>query len=345
MPRARISIADKQRLVDAHERGEDYLDLARQLGIHRGTAWAIVRRAADRDGVVALPRGGRRRAFIDNEIRDELVTIVEQHPTYTLLQLNAELRLRLPEKPHISTTSVARCLSNSLIVVKKMEDSPRERNSEVTKLARRDYAAWLMQIQVVAELVFIDEAGINLWLRRTRGRAPRGQRAVRVVNGRRGRNLTVIFAVSSQRGLLAHDIFEGGMTGDRFVQFLETVSDANAQQQMVMIFDNAPAHLRALGNQGPQFADRPHQVRRLPPYSPFLNLVEQAISAYKAMLKRDLEEIRPQLLDEEHDQRMAHLAQLSEQSIVAITPQHARHWYGLTQRNIPACLQMQDIIM
>ena len=79
-----------------------------------------------------------------------------------------------------------------------MEDSPRERNSEVTKLARRDYAAWLMQIQVVAELVFFDEAGINLWLRRTRGMAPRGQRAVRVVNGRRGRNLTVIFAVSSQ---------------------------------------------------------------------------------------------------------------------------------------------------
>ena len=49
MPRARISVADKQRLVDAHERGDDYVDLARQLGIQRGTAWAIVRRADQRD--------------------------------------------------------------------------------------------------------------------------------------------------------------------------------------------------------------------------------------------------------------------------------------------------------
>ena len=118
------------------------------MGIQQGTAWAIVRRAQDRGGVVAVPRGGRHRAFVDDDITATLVEIVEQHPTFTLVQLNAELRLRLPEKRRISTTSVARCLNNSLIVLKKMEDSPQERNSERTKWARRDYAGWLMQVQV-----------------------------------------------------------------------------------------------------------------------------------------------------------------------------------------------------
>ena len=110
------------------------------------------------------------------------------------------------------------------------------------------------------------------------------------------------------------------MIGERFFQFLETLLDTNAQQQIVIIFDNAPAHRRALDNQGPQFVDTPHQVQNLPPYSLFLNccLVEQAISAYKAMLKRSLEEIRGQPLTAEHDQRMAHLARLLEQSIVTI---------------------------
>lgn len=345
MPRARITVADKRRLVDAHERGDDYVDLARQLGIRRGTAWAIVRRADQRDGIVALPRGGRRRAVVDEEIRAALVAIVEEHPTYTLLQLNAELRLRLPHKRQISTTSVARCLTNSLIVMKKIEDSPAERNSEATKTARRNYAAWLMHVQAETELVFIDEAGINLWVRRTRGRAPRGQRAIRVVNGRRGQNLTIVFAISNRRGLLRHNLFEGGMKSERFIQFLETVSAANPQHRLTMIFDNAPAHRRALGDQGPRFADRPHNLRNLPPYSPFLNLVEQAISTFKAQLKRTLEEIRPQLLVEPHDYRMARLAQLSEQAVAAITPEYARNWYALTQQRILACLQMQDIFM
>ena len=48
---------------------------------------------------------------------------------------------------------------------------------------------------------------------------------MRAVNGRNGHNLTVVFAVRSRQGLLAHNIFEGGMTGERFVWFLETVSD------------------------------------------------------------------------------------------------------------------------
>ena len=73
--------------------------------------------------------------------------------------------------------------------------------------------------------------------------------------------------------------------------------------------------------------------------------MEQRISAYKAMLKRQLEEIRPQLLLEVHDVRMARLAQLSEQAVPAITQEHARSWFSLTQRNIPACLQLQDSIM
>lgn len=65
------------------------------------------------------------------------------------------------------------------------------------------------------ELIFFDEAGFNLWTARTRGRARIGENAVRVVAGRRGQNLTAIFAVSNERGLLAHDIYSGGTTNEK----------------------------------------------------------------------------------------------------------------------------------
>ena len=187
MPRTRISEADKVRLVRAFNDGGDYLELARALGIKRGTAWAIVNRAMARDGVVTLPRGGRRRVKVDDDIRRCLAHIVEENPIFTLLQLKAELEAQLPTKPLISTSTIARCLEGQLIVMKKIEDAPRERNSESTKESRKAYAEWLLNIGLQQEIIFIDEAGINLWTRRTRGRAPRGQRAVRVVHGRRGK--------------------------------------------------------------------------------------------------------------------------------------------------------------
>lgn len=65
------------------------------------------------------------------------------------------------------------------------------------------------------ELIFIDESGYNLWTARTRGRSLRGEPAIRVVSGRRGQNFTVSFAVSQERGLIAQDLFSGGMTNER----------------------------------------------------------------------------------------------------------------------------------
>lgn len=300
---ARISVLDKQRLLNAWREGEDYQELAHQLGIKRTTAWAIVNRANNRGGVVALARGGQRHYKLNDEIVDVLTAIVEEHPTFTLEQLKTELAVRLPDKPPLSTTSVARCLTGRLIVLKKVEDAPLERNSTRVKELRNVYARWLLGQGVAMEVIFIDEAGINLWVRRTRGRARRGERAVRVVGGQRGRNFTVTFAVSSRRGLVHHAIFEGGMTSDRFNAFLEATSRV-CHEPVTYIFDNAPCHAKAdqePNDGGPQVPNN-HFRRRLPPYSPFLNVVEMAFSAFKASLKRQLEEVRDQLLLEPQGQ-------------------------------------------
>ena len=91
------------------------------------------------------------------------------------------------------------------------------------------------RFQVDNELIFIDEAGINLWMKRTRDRAPKDQRAVRVVAGQRGRNLTVIFAISNRRGLLKHNLQVGGMTGDLFVNSLEELSQENSDRRIALV--------------------------------------------------------------------------------------------------------------
>ncbi|GFS18520.1 hypothetical protein ElyMa_006850300 [Elysia marginata] len=58
--------------------------------------------------------------------------------------------------------------------MKKLEDAPIERDSERTKARRRYFAKWLLQNTQRYSFIYIDEAGINIWTKRTRDRARRG---------------------------------------------------------------------------------------------------------------------------------------------------------------------------
>ena len=81
---------------------------------------------------------------------------------------------------------------------------------------------------------------------RTRGRAPQGQRAVRIVGGRRGPNFTIILAISNIRDLLHHQINQGGTTAEMFNKFLTATSQAaGVDERVAFVMDNASCHRRA----------------------------------------------------------------------------------------------------
>ena len=74
--------------------------------------------------------GGERKRKMDDEMMDMLVTIVEEHPPFTLNQINTELRIRLSNKPHNGRTTLMKGLEARLLKLKKLEDAPEE-SSEV----------------------------------------------------------------------------------------------------------------------------------------------------------------------------------------------------------------------
>ena len=130
----RISEVNKQRIVDAHNNNEDYVETARLLGAKRTTAWAIIRRVLE-NGFVVRPRGGFRQGAskVDEEMKNTIVTIVEEHAAFTLLQVKNELQVRLPEKPAISIVTIRKILDRQLMRMKKLEDAPVERSSAANK--------------------------------------------------------------------------------------------------------------------------------------------------------------------------------------------------------------------
>lgn len=182
-----ISIEDKQRIIDGHDRRGDYYEMADVLGINRRPAYSIIRRYL-LTGVVTRRRGGPNLRIVDDEMKDMLVSIVEDHPEYTIDQMNQELRLRLPEKRHVCNNTISNMLQCRLITLKLTRDSPAQWHTPTIKTQRRDMADWLLQNGDL-EKIYIDESGFRLWIKR------RGERAVRLVNGRPGGHMSVIFAV------------------------------------------------------------------------------------------------------------------------------------------------------
>lgn len=175
MPYTKITDVDKQRIIDSYARHGNYAETARVLGIKRPTAYAIIRRYQNH-GVLSKPRGGARNNKMDDEMIEATIAIVEENCEFTLQQINAQLRVRLPNKPRVCDNTIATALHARLITLKLTRDVPAQRNTEAVKDARKEMANWMLR-NSAAEKVYIDESGFRLWLKRSMGRAAEGQRA------------------------------------------------------------------------------------------------------------------------------------------------------------------------
>ena len=105
-------------------------------------------------------RGGARRVKVDNEIGEAAARIVEEHPEFTLQQINYELTLRLPQKCFIFLSLLRKVLRCQLITLNTMENVPVDRNRDDVKMLRLMFAEWLLQNE--REIISIDESGFHL---------------------------------------------------------------------------------------------------------------------------------------------------------------------------------------
>lgn len=182
---------DRERLVAAFTNGRDYQQLAGQLGIARQTARNIIIRYEQRGNVHLRVRGGARNRKIDGEMTDYWIDKIEKKPTITLKELNDRVRIDLPDKPHVSHQAVSKAIDGRLYTVKLVRSVPTQWNTPERLQERTEFGNWLMVDGLHLHKVFIDEFGFNVWTSRSKGRAPQGQRAVRIVEGQRGKNVTV----------------------------------------------------------------------------------------------------------------------------------------------------------
>ncbi len=134
----------------------------------------------------------------------------------------------------------------------------------------------------VEDLIFIDEAGVNLALTRLYARALRGQRARGTRPQKRGKNVSMIGAIAL-KGIVTSVNLLGATDGLTFEAFVIQRLVPHMRQGACVVWDNSTIHKgeeieKAIRKAGAKLIN-------LPPYSPDFNPIENFWSKVKNTLR------------------------------------------------------------
>ena len=166
-----------------------------------------------------------------------------------------------------------------------------------------------------AASVLKDESGFNTSMTRLRARAPRGKRAYGKVPRNRGKNTTLIAAITLQGGMSESMSVEGATDCLAFEgSYVEQVLAPSLREGQVVVLDGLGAHrtqkVREL------IEERGADLVLLPSYSPDLNPIEEAFSKIKHLVRKEGARVREVLLE------------AIGVALAAITPEDAAGWFA-----------------
>ena len=134
-----------------------------------------------------------------------------------------------------------------------------------------------------AKLLFIDETGASTKMARLYGRAQRGRRVVGRVPWGHWKTVTLVAALRHD-GLVAPFVIDCPMNGAIFLEYLRQCLVPALRPGDIVVMDNLAVHKRE--EVRILIAAAGATALYLPPYSPDLNPIEQAIAKIKAHLRK-----------------------------------------------------------
>lgn len=257
--------------------------------------------------------------------------------TYLLLELdkNSQLTLNdmvtmLETKYHIetSTSAVDRALKKCEVTWKNVLSMLVDWNTNDVITARTMFVGSLGGI-FMRNIIYVDESGFNLHIKKSKGRALSGEPA-KLTLVPKGKRVTLIGALSKQ-GMIHYRLVESvgekrGTNAEDFRSFLLDLF-SKIEKNSVIILDNCRIHhsekLDTLWN----MANQTYGIDKLflPPYSPFLNPIEYAFNHLKELVQAEKFKNRGELIA------------VIKEKIPLLTPEKSVGFYNQSAKYYPQC--------
>jgi transposase len=131
--------------------------------------------------------------------------------------------------------------------------------------------------------IFLDESGSNIALTRFYARAPKGKRAKGSIPRNRGKNMTLISALTLE-GVGESLIVDGAANTEIFELYIEQILLSSLHPGQIVIMDNLSTHKGSRIRNA--IEKRGCQLLFLPAYSPDFSPIEEAFSKIKMVLRK-----------------------------------------------------------
>jgi transposase len=162
--------------------------------------------------------------------------------------------------------------------------------------------------------VFVDESGFHTSMTRLYARAPKGKRAYGKVPRNRGKNTTLIAAITLEGAMGESMTLEGATDAEAFEAYVEHFLAPSLSEGQVVVLDGLGAHRTQKVRELVQA--RGADLVFLPSYSPDLNPIEEAFSKIKALVRKAGARVRDALVE------------AIGRALAAVTPEDAASWFA-----------------
>jgi transposase len=317
------SEAVRARVLAAADSGDDWVTVANANGVKKSTAYAWIRKGTS----AQKSRGGVVQKCVKVEAVhiEALLDMLGDNPQLTLREMAARLQVEFALV--VTPQTIALHLDGRMFSVKKVHFQAETANSLHNRCLRKVYVENVMQATGAGKyLLFVDESNVNLFIRRTVGRALVGSRAVVKMPSSKGANIHMLGALT-QTGMVGFTRRRGSYKAEHCNLWIRelvqgVINQGIPSNSIVVVLDNAPCHSRV----EQAVVDFPGTtILRLAPYSPMLNPIESAWSVIKAKLKEKEAASLQLMLNANHngltqtEWRMRYLEGLIDEARPAVT--------------------------
>ncbi len=271
----------KQKIIKVRQKEKlSIRKLAERFKVAKSFVQKILKQFEETGDVRAKKRGGSPPRKLNDEQVITLVEIIDENNDATL----EEIGVLLEEKTNVkvSTTTIWNISKKFNYSFKKKTMYATEKTSDKVQQARVNYWQKIREIRP-EDLIFIDESGVNLAMVRLYARALKGKRARGEKPQKRGKNISLIAALSLEKVIVSRNIY-GAVDGITFEAFIVRDLVPLLWKDACVVMDNAKIHLGEMIRESIENVGA--KLIYLSSYSPEFSPIENFWSKVKAILRK-----------------------------------------------------------
>jgi transposase len=283
----KVSNETRSRIVEAYENGQSKKSISEMFSVNISTVYSIIKTFLNEDRINVKNEGRGRKRALDEDKIIFIKSLIDTNAGITLNGIKKEIFEKYDL--NISKSTIDTYITEFNYSLKRISLQPIRRNSLDTLNEREVYARNFLDLLAIhdeSDFVFIDEVSFNVTMRTRRGRSLKGTRAINVVPGLRSKNISVCCAMSKD-GIIKYLKKGTAFNTVSFVEFckdLVSILSQNIGKKYVFIMDNVPFHRNEIVKQ--VILEKGFKISYLPPYSPFLNPIENMFAQWKQYIRR-----------------------------------------------------------